>query len=99
MPTTTTRDKLPMQTMPTDTSMSSLTQVQCLTTPVSVTRKTATRQINIEEYAGSSSETEEMPLDKTYRRVRLNAPLAPVSTPLGTTYYLREDFPYYLDVE
>jgi hypothetical protein len=72
MPATTTKDEIPKQTMPTAPYMSSLPQVQCLTTPVSVKRKTPTRRINIEEYANSSSETEEMPLDKTYRRVRLN---------------------------
>ncbi len=72
MSATTTSNKMPMQTMPTAPSMSSLPQVRCLSTPVSVKRKTPTRQINIEEYANSSSETVEMPLDRTYSRVRLN---------------------------
>ena len=47
-------------------------QVKCMTAPMSVKMKTPTRRINIEEYAESSSESEEMPFTMRTRRVRLN---------------------------
>ena len=43
----------------------SMPQVKCMTTPMSVRMKTPTRHINIEEYAESSSESEEMPYNVT----------------------------------
>jgi hypothetical protein len=79
-----------------------------MTTPMSVRMKTPTRRINIEEYAESSSESEEMPYNVRTRRVRLNdvpevkivkrrAPTPPST--LVTTYYLRDQVPYVLDYE
>ncbi len=53
-------------------SMPSLPQVKCVTTPMSVKRRMPTRRINIEEYAESSSEAEEMPYTRSSRQVRLN---------------------------
>ena len=71
-PTKMTREEMPLQPMPSAPSMSSLPQVKCMTTPMSVKRRTSTRRINIEEYAESPSEVEEMPYEMSYRRVRVN---------------------------
>jgi hypothetical protein len=62
MPTRMSREEMPLQPMPSAPPMSMLMpQVKCMTTPMSVKRKTPTRRINIKEYAESSSESEEMP--------------------------------------
>ncbi len=66
-----------------------------------------TRRMNIEEYAESSSEAEEMPYNRSSRHVRLNdvpevrviKRRAPTPPGLVTTYYLRDQVPYILDIE
>ncbi len=110
MPTRMSREEMPLQPMPSapPMSMPSLPQLKCVTTPMSVKRRMPTRCINIDEYAESSSEAEEMPYDRSLRRVRMNdvpevrvikrrAPTPPST--LVTTYYLRDQVPYVLDIE
>jgi hypothetical protein len=107
IPTRMSRQEMPLQPMPSAPPMSvPMPQVKCMTAPMSVRMKTPTRRINIEEYAESSSESEEMPYTMRTRRVRLNdvpevkivkrrAPTPPST--LVTTYYLRDQVPYALD--
>ena len=107
MPTSMSREEMPLQQMPSAPPMSvPMPQVKCMTAPMSVKMRTPTRRINIEEYAETSSESEEMPFTMRTRRVRYNdvpevkivkrrAPTPP--TTLVTEYYLRDQVPYALD--
>jgi hypothetical protein len=108
IPTRMSREEMPLQPMPSAPPMSvPMPQVKCMTAPMSVKMKTPTRRINIEEYAESSSESEEMPFTMRTRRVRYTdvpevkivkrrAPTPPTTT-LVTEYYLRDQVPYALD--
>jgi hypothetical protein len=109
MPTRMSREEMLLQPMPSAPPMSMpMPQVKCMMTPMSVKSRTPIRCINIEEYAESSSESEEMPYNRRTRQVRLNdvpevrvikrrAPTPPST--LVTTYYLRDQVPYVLDFE
>jgi hypothetical protein len=100
----------PMHDMPTAPQPPTNPMVKCMSRQVPVRQRTPTRRINIEEYGKSSSSEEEyVPLQgamKAYKKVRLDEipqvktikRRAPTS-PLVSTVYLREDMPYYLDVE